>query len=394
MRLPSSFKKILNTDRIVQFLSLALAIPTFALIFHLNVVFVNPAINELSDFGSFIASGKLASNGENPYSIDSPLIHNILTQDSNETVPSPNLNPPISVLLFQAFNKLDPFMAVTIWRIATFIQYLIALVLLAVVYPKQITPFRLLWALNLAGIWNTLALGQIYASLLVLGTVSWLLMEKGYYKLAGVSLGLIVAFKPNFAFWLLLLGTARYFTVFLSSAITAAALWILPYLVFGLQIYKQWITALSEYPSRGLLIAGNSSFQSLSARFGFFAPGTILALMLVGISIYFTYRNKDSLRPINSLGILGSMLISPFAWPGYTILSLPIFISRPHWNWQFTLSAFLLMFPYLIVMYFLRDSLFTSVFFGWIYGWGLLLILTEVLIDFRREREAHHNEQE
>lgn len=384
--------KFLNTGNNFEVLSLTIAIPVFAVIFYLNVVLIKPAMNELSDFGSFMASARLAENGENPYSIDSPLIHNIQTQDVNQTLPSPNLNPPISILLFQFFSKLPPLKTVSAWRLAAVAQYAIVLVLLAMAYPKQLTPLRLLWALNLAGIWNTLALGQIYTSLLLLASAAWLLMEKGYFKLAGFPLGIIIAFKPNFAFWVLLLGTARYFTVFISSAIAAAALWILPYLIFGLQIYEQWLAALSEYPSRGLLIAGNSSIQSLSARFGSFTPGSIFALLLVGISLYLGFVKKDSLRSINSLGIISSILISPFAWPGYTMMSLPIFISRPHWNRQFTLAAFFLMFPYLIVMYFLRESLFTSVFFGWIYGWGLLLVLADIFIDFHVNRDSTQNE--
>jgi hypothetical protein len=134
-----------------------------------------------------------------------------------------------------------------------------------------------------------------------------------------------------------------------------------------------------------LLIAGNSSLQSLTARFGSSTPGTVLSVLLVGVGLYFAYHNKYSLNKINALGIVGSLLISPFSWAGYTILTLPIFFSRSQWNWQYKLSAAMLSFPYLVILYFFQKSFFNSVLFGWLYGWGLLLILVELVIPKDRE---------
>jgi len=179
----------------------------------------------------------------------------------------------------------------------------------------------------------------------------------------------------------MLLGLTGYTVTVLTAVMTALALSIVPVLILGPGSYQQWLTALTSYPSIGLLIAGNTSFQSLTARFGSAFLGTILSLLFIGVSLYFARRHKLSLNQINTLGIIGSLLVSPFSWVGYTILTLPIFFSRVNWSWQHRLSAAILSFPYIFVLYFFQKSLFSSVLFGWLYGWGLLLIVTELMFN-------------
>jgi hypothetical protein len=114
-------------------------------------------------------------------------------------------------------------------------------------------------------------------------------------------------------------------------------------------------------------------------NFAFF--GVIAAIVLTCLTLYIVYRNKYlSEETINSLGILGSLLISPFAWVGYTILTLPIFLSKPKWNWRILISALLMVFPYILVMYFSGRNHFTSVVFGWLYGWGLLILMIDLFV--------------
>jgi len=372
-------------SKIPKILSSIIAVVGFAFIIFLNIIFIKPAFNELLDFGSFLAAGNAARDGVNPYASDLPFVFN---PGSEQELPSPNLNPPISIILFRPLAGLDPLKASWGWRIATIIQFGVAIYILGRTYSNHTTPLRILWASNLAGLWTTLALGQIYASILILSVCAWVLAEKGKYILAGIALGTVVAIKPNFGFWLLLLGIARQFTIFLSAASTALTLSLLPIPVFGIQIYKQWLTALSEYPSIGLLIAGNSSIHSLSARFGLPSLGVVITVILLGMSIYLTHRNKGSLRDINSLGIIGSLLASPLAWTGHTILCLPILLSRQHWKWTTTTSAFIMAFPYILVTYSFNRSFFNSVMFGWLYGWGLLLLFTEVIVNLSKKPQT------
>jgi hypothetical protein len=352
-----------------------------ALTIILNIISIQSALDQLLDFGSFIAAGREAASGNNPYTEDSLLVYLLESESSDRPLPSPNLNPPLSILFFMPLSNLDPIPAVSGWRIATAILFGLGILSLAIFYPMSRNPMRIAWALSLAGFWHMIALGQIYAPLLILAIGVWIFTERGDHKLAGLALGAIIAIKPNFAFWLVLLGAAGYTTAALTAAIVTLALSILPALILGVEVYKQWLIALLNYPSLGLSIAGNTSFQSLTARFGSTSLGTFISLLFIGGSLYLIHQHKFSLNKINTLGLVGSLLISPFSWVGYTIMTLPIFFSRPKWSWPFLLSAVLLSFPYILILYFFQKSFFNLVLFGWLYGWGLLLILAGLILE-------------
>ena len=364
---------------------------SLALVIILNLISIQPALGELLDFGSFISAGKAAREGQDPYTTDSPLVFQVTSQNTNQTLPSPNLNPPVSIMFFRPLADIGPVKAVSVWRMISVAMFVTGVLILASSYPKFTNPVRILWVLNLAGFWNTIALGQIYAPIFLLTIGVWIFTAKEYSKLAGIMLGAIIAIKPNFIFWLLLFGFAGQITIILSAAATVLVLSLLPIAFFGPQIYEQWLSALSNYPSIGLLIAGNSSLQSLTARFGSAIPGMVISVFLIGASLYLAYRNKNSPAKINTLGIVGSLLISPFSWVGYTILTLPILFSKSRWNWRLILAAVALSFPYLLILYLFQGSLFSSILFGWLYGWGLLLILIDLVINKDEESSDSAN---
>ena len=362
-----------------------------ALVTILNLISIQPALGALLDFGSFISAGKAAREGQDPYTTDSPLVFQVDSQNSDQTLPSPNLNPPVSVFFFRPLADVNPAKAVLLWRVISTVMFVSGVFILARSYPEFTNPVRILWALNLAGFWNTIALGQIYAPIFLLAIGVWIFTENKYSILAGIMLGTIIAIKPNFIFWLLLLGVAGQTATILSAAVTALVLSLLPIAFFGPQIYQQWLMAISNYPLIGLLIAGNSSLQSLTARFGSAIPGLVLSVLLVIVSLSLAHRRKYIPSKANTLGIVGSLLISPFSWAGYTILTLPILLSKSRWNWRLILAAGALSFPYLLILYLFQQSLFSSVLFGWLYGWGLLLILIDLIINNDEESRDSEN---
>jgi hypothetical protein len=75
-----------------------------------------------------------------------------------------------------------------------------------------------------------------------------------------------------------------------------------------------------------------------------------------------------------------SLLISPIAWTGYTLLTLPILYERAQWKWPHWAAAFIFAVPFFYPLTLFLKSFFHFVFFGWFYGWGLLLILFELLM--------------
>ena len=66
----------------------------------------------LWDFGSFVASGRAAREGLNPYGVY-PLTLRVELPGFEAW--NPNLNPPISALLFQLFDLADPEVTFEIW---------------------------------------------------------------------------------------------------------------------------------------------------------------------------------------------------------------------------------------------------------------------------------------
>lgn len=66
----------------------------------------------LWDFGAFIASGRAAAEGLDPYGIY-PLTPHVVLPGFEAW--NPNLNPPISALLFQLFDLAPPEVSLRVW---------------------------------------------------------------------------------------------------------------------------------------------------------------------------------------------------------------------------------------------------------------------------------------
>src|ERR687890_2318705 len=81
----------------------------------------------LWDFGSFVASGRAAAEGLNPYGVY-PLTLRMELPGFESW--NPNLNPPISALLFQAFDVADPYVTYQVWRWISVAVYAASLLLL------------------------------------------------------------------------------------------------------------------------------------------------------------------------------------------------------------------------------------------------------------------------
>jgi hypothetical protein len=154
-----------------------------------------PLDGQLRDFGSFVAPGHAAAAGLDPYGVY-PLTYR--TTYGNVTVEAPNLNPPISVLVFEAVSSVDPVSAFRGWYVISLILYVITVGMLVREYPGRFPPIHVAWAFGFAGFWGTLHWGQIYAPLALITTGAWLLLRRRHYAPAGLLIGALVAIKPNF----------------------------------------------------------------------------------------------------------------------------------------------------------------------------------------------------
>jgi hypothetical protein len=355
-------------------LKTSLAILLFLTLNIFNIAMVTGGLNSLLDFGSFIASGQLANQDKNPYSTASPLIFAVEFQKLKHNGVAPNLNPPISILLFRLIADIPTAYSVQFWRILSFSFYIFSIYLLFNHYKTEISipPWKIAWALSLAGFWHTLELGQIYTFLLLLVVGIFIEIKKGNSILAGLLLGILIALKPNFIFWIAALVAAGYWAISVTAGVTATMISMIPLYFYGFKIYQQWLEATSIFTPNLLIFPGNNSLQGLTAHFNIPEAGATVSIGLSIATLFMIYKRRPTLLNVHSISLIVSLLISPIAWTGYTILTLPIFFRHQKWSPTIWAAACFFAIPFSFVLILFEDNFFNFIFWGWLYGWGLL----------------------
>ena len=330
---------------------------------------------ELRDYGSFVASGRAASQGADPYGIHPLTFHVVLP---GFDVWNPNLNPPISVLAFQAFDLVAPERGLWLWRRLSLLFYVAALAVLAAQYGGGRRGLTILWALALAGFWDTLALGQIYLPLVAAAAASWVLLDRGRTVPAGLLMGIVVAVKPNFAVWPALLLLAGHGRAPLVAIGTALALWLAPIAVHGTEIYRQWLTMLAGDGERAAFLT-NASLRGLTQRAGSAAAGSFLSLALLGALALWARLRRPTALEASAAGVIGAILASPIAWIHYTLFLLPLFFAA-RLTWPLAAAAALFVIPVDAILRLLEAPAWVQATAGSAYNWGVLLCLAGVFL--------------
>jgi hypothetical protein len=329
----------------------------------------------LWDFGSFVASGRAAKEGLNPYGIYPLTLHVQLPGFESW---NPNLNPPISALLFQLFDVADPHVVYRGWRWISVGFYAATVLLLVRRYGNGLhSVIMVLWAFALAGFWDTLFLGQIYLPLVFAGVAAWLLLERGANVGAGILIGLVVAMKPNFLVWPALLFLSGYRLPALAAVGTAAAIGAIPLAVYGPEVYQQWFELIASDRERAFFLT-NASFAGLAARAGLPSLGLILSLaLLAGLAAWAFWRRPD-IMAASGLALIAALLASPLGWIHYTLFLLPVILM--HWRRPLMRAvALLLIIPVPFVIDQFTKPAWVQFTIGSVYGWALVLCLIILL---------------
>jgi hypothetical protein len=335
----------------------------------------------LWDFGSFVASGRAAKEGLNPYGIYPLTLH--VELPGFETW-NPNLNPPISALLFQMFDLAEPHVSFRIWRWISVAFYAATVFLLVRRFGGRQWPAILLWAFALAGFWDTLFLGQIYLPIVFAAVAAWLLLERGAGLWAGILIGLVVAMKPNFLVWPALLFLSGHRLPALAAVGTAAVISAIPLAVFGPEIYGQWFELIADDRERALFLT-NASFAGLAARAGVPWLGLILSLtLLAGLATWAFWQRPDA-RSASALALVAALLASPLGWIQYTLFLLPVLLM--HWDRPaMRIVALLLVIPVPFVIGLLDKPAWIQLTIGSVYGWAMVLCLVVLIsVEWRRK---------
>jgi hypothetical protein len=297
-----------------------------------------PRQGALWDFGAFHLSGYAANRGLNPYGADAL---NDYARTFQVTTTVPNLNPPLSVPLFQWLATTEPTSAFRVWWWVSLVIQTAGVAWLVRRGPDD-RLVRTLWALSLAGFWMNLGLGQIYAPLAALAIAAYDL-EKDWPVLAGLCIGVLVAWKPHLVLWPCCLLFAGHRRSAVAALATAAALSAVPLLVLGPDVYRAWAAALSQY--HGMQVATNVSVTAwLLAAMPMPRTVTAAAGAAIGASLWHLIRTRPSWSSCSDLALASALALAPISWAGYTLLLLPVFLHRA-WTVSITLSAALFACP-------------------------------------------------
>jgi hypothetical protein len=309
-----------------------------AIWFGLNLSWPHP--DRQQDLWSFVGAGRAAATGLDPYGRYS------LPVGATAVLAPPNLNPPLSIVFFQPLAAIAPEAAPWVWYGLSIGVYLATLLVLARAYPEHQPWQRLGWALILAAPWFTLMMGQIYLFLLALAAGAWLLLRAQRPILAGVLIGLLVAIKPQFVVWPLLLLAAGHAVAGLAALVAAALVSLLPALLYGPGIYSQWLAWSDGVPLGSLW---NVSLTAAVARLvpaslaGIVGPA-LGVLLLVALALD-VRRRRASVGAVSELAVLLTLLISPVTWLAYTVLLVPVVFARRNWGPALLAAVVLLSLP-------------------------------------------------
>lgn len=327
---------------------------------------------DLMDFGSFVESGRAAGQGLDPYGIY-PLTFHVALPGFEAW--NPNLNPPPSLPLFQLLARMEPASGFRWWWGVSFLCYAATVWLLARRYGGGAVPVA--WAFALAGFWDTLVLGQIYLPLVLAAMGAWLLLERERPLLAGLLIGVLVAVKPNFAVWPVLLLLAGHVRPVLAATVSAALLALVPLALYGAGVYGQWIDLVARDSDRAAFLT-NASLSGMAQRAGVDGLGPVLGLAVLAALAVRAGRARLSPLDASALGLVGAILASPIAWVHYTLFLLPVFLSRKL-SPPLLLSAALLVVPVPLVLRWLDAPWWAQVSVGSVYAWAAMLCLVGLM---------------
>ena len=335
------------------------------------------------DLDSFLSSGFAVARGLNPYTAYA--IHY-----SSPEYPALNFNPPLSLLFFAPLSKIDLYTLHPYWIVVSLFCFFISIILLIQKYkPKY---YMIMWVFAFSALGDILALGQIYIFLLLLITLAWILLDEHHDIMAGILIGILIAIKPNFAIWPLFLFIIQCRKVSIISFISAIFYSLLPIIIWGPKVYFEWLPiALGQVKD-----ALNVSLIGVAIHFHLTWLKIPLMIVIIGSAAIWSYFKKPNLHNLSGVALLVSLIASPLAWPTYTIILIPIFLSRP-WSNNLFIAAAVFLIPAGLLNHLQYSFPSISNYLGLPYTFGLVILLIDCIlypkhiIYFQHERFSFTN---
>ena len=343
------------------------------------------------DYGSLYASVYAWSHHLNPY-LDYPLTSHPELGIRGLFVHAVNLNPPICLYLFRPIVAFGPIASVELWTLVSVCLFCISLILVIRANPNPALRTRILMTLGMAGVWYTFQYGQIYMILLFLTAVAWWSFKKNDLVIAGISIGILCALKPDFLVWPALLVLARHWRAGISAILTFATVSMVP-LVFGdgVRLYGQWLTACNHF--NGIELPGNSAIIAMFMRFdpylgiphNFRDIGFAVTIAFLLAIAWCVWRKGPDVFRTSEVALVVSVLAGPVSWVGYTVVFIPMLYEK-RLNSLMRVGWVLLCIPFPTVIWTALISPMHFALMGSPYFYGIALIGITLIYDLYREQ--------
>lgn len=286
-------------------------------------------------FGSYYTSGIAIRQGLNPFAA---YAGTVATHNGALIIEDVNLNPPITLPVFQVMSHLPYNGFSVVWTIGS-VLFLVASI--GLLRRQDMQMAQLLYLALSAPVFDTIFNGQIYFVLMFLSTLVWVLRDREMGS--SIILGILVAVKPTVAFWplfLFLSGRRRYA---LRSFIATAIASLLPIAIYGTAIYRQWFAALKDDPH--WTIATNIALMAEFRRIGVPTVGITASTILGLYMAWLVWKHKPSFRRTSGVALCLTILCAPLGWYDYTLILAPVFVGEKRWGKVEMIAALLLTIP-------------------------------------------------
>jgi hypothetical protein len=295
-----------------------------------------------SPFATFWVSGRAATAGLNPYAIY-PLSYqgHLERFGGTDLRAESNLNPPIMLPLFQLASHLSLLAFSYTWTVLSFLLLISCVRVLTKVNPDMQTR-QLLWLMICAPTLETLGELQIYFLLLALAMVALISLRRGRPLLAALAIGLLVAIKPIFILWPVLMLFSGQTRIAVKSFVSTFVFSILPIPFYGIAIYREWFSVIVRDPH--WIVPINISLIAYARRLHCPVAGIAAALVLFVVTALWVRWAKPNVLQASAVILCASVLCSPLAWVAYMLPAAPFLIMR-RWGKMETIGAGLLMTP-------------------------------------------------
>jgi hypothetical protein len=329
-------------------------------------------------FASYWASGSQLAAGRDPFALTRDVW--VFKTKSGLTVEDVNLNSPIFLPICRLFNLLPLRQAAIVWSVLTTGAFLTGIIWMNRV--AKVHWAKAAWAFLFLPVWDSLIIGQNYALIFLMALLLWFGIRTNKTMVAAIALGLLVAFKPNFAVVVPILFVAEHRRLSVMAGIAAVIFFALPVLLYGPDLYVNWFAALAR--DNHWVFTTTVSLPSYFRRLGAGAVGNAIAAIVFLASLAVVWRKRPNVELTMMLGLVVSILVSPLAWFHYLLVLLPFLVSRT-WTAATTIGAVaLVLLQPTIVLYAMGKGLVIMATLGGAMLLATLFLMAGILLDILR----------